>query len=164
MASEVKRNNWTRYLRRFNETNRFRPVRVRVKRRGQAATELNDGCPLLGVTLTRKGRAIDGLTVYAAQWDPDQLTEPLVAVTRLKRITEEKDASGGITFLSIEADDGSGVTLELSGPNHPECPRELVEKIAYTAYEQRGCIDGYDLDDWLRAEQVIHEVKRELVV
>jgi hypothetical protein len=30
--------------------------------------------------------------------------------------------------------------------------RERIERLAYHLYEQRGKIDGSDLDDWLRAE------------
>ncbi|MDP1534597.1 MAG: DUF2934 domain-containing protein [Rubrivivax sp.] len=29
---------------------------------------------------------------------------------------------------------------------------ELVRLTAYAYYEARGCIDGHDIDDWLRAE------------
>ncbi|HBR49683.1 MAG TPA: hypothetical protein DEA71_06330 [Nitrospira sp.] len=35
---------------------------------------------------------------------------------------------------------------------------EVQERIAMRAYElyrERGAIDGYDLDDWLEAEQII---------
>ena len=30
--------------------------------------------------------------------------------------------------------------------------RERIERLAYHLYEQRGKVDGSDLDDWLRAE------------
>jgi hypothetical protein len=30
-----------------------------------------------------------------------------------------------------------------------------IEALAYALYEQRGREDGYDLDDWLKAEQRI---------
>ena len=32
---------------------------------------------------------------------------------------------------------------------------DLIRKRAYVYYEQRGCEDGHDLDDWLRAEAEI---------
>ena len=37
-------------------------------------------------------------------------------------------------------------------------PQELENQIrqrAYELYEARGCEDGHDLDDWLRAEEEI---------
>ena len=30
----------------------------------------------------------------------------------------------------------------------------LIEQTAYQLYEERGKIDGYALEDWLRAEQI----------
>jgi hypothetical protein len=30
--------------------------------------------------------------------------------------------------------------------------RERIQRLAYHLYEQRGKVDGSDLDDWLRAE------------
>jgi hypothetical protein len=34
---------------------------------------------------------------------------------------------------------------------------EAVRRMAYLLYEQRGCIDGYELEDWLRAEALVTE-------
>lgn len=33
--------------------------------------------------------------------------------------------------------------------------RDLIAMKAYEMYEQRGRIDGYDLDDWLKAEAIV---------
>lgn len=38
--------------------------------------------------------------------------------------------------------------------NSPEI-RQRVEKKAYELYEQRGCTNGSDLQDWLDAEQAV---------
>lgn len=35
--------------------------------------------------------------------------------------------------------------------------REEIKKIAYELYEKRGRGDGYDLDDWLKAEEIVIE-------
>ncbi|MGE0311691.1 MAG: DUF2934 domain-containing protein [Lautropia sp.] len=32
---------------------------------------------------------------------------------------------------------------------------EMIRQAAYSFYEQRGCVDGYDLEDWLNAEAVV---------
>ena len=32
---------------------------------------------------------------------------------------------------------------------------EEVARLAYAFYEQRGCVDGCDVEDWLRAEAVV---------
>ena len=36
-----------------------------------------------------------------------------------------------------------------------ELTEELIRLRAYRFYEDRGCEDGYDLEDWLRAEAEI---------
>ena len=32
---------------------------------------------------------------------------------------------------------------------------EDVARVAYELYVQRGCVDGYDVEDWLRAEALV---------
>jgi hypothetical protein len=32
---------------------------------------------------------------------------------------------------------------------------QRVHEVAFSLYEQRGCVGGYDLDDWLRAEEIV---------
>ena len=34
--------------------------------------------------------------------------------------------------------------------------QELIRRLAYELYEQRGREDGHDLDDWLRAESDVN--------
>lgn len=44
-------------------------------------------------------------------------------------------------------------------PHSCELPREEIERRAYFRYLARGCVAGYDLEDWLAAEV---EVRTEL--
>jgi hypothetical protein len=39
----------------------------------------------------------------------------------------------------------------------PNAIHDQVAALAYTLYLARGCSDGHDLDDWLRAERIILE-------
>jgi hypothetical protein len=39
--------------------------------------------------------------------------------------------------------------------NPAEGHEEAVRRMAYLLYEQRGCIDGYEVEDWLRAEVLV---------
>ena len=39
-----------------------------------------------------------------------------------------------------------------SNPESPALTEELIRQRAYQLYEERGCEDGHDLEDWLRAE------------
>ena len=34
---------------------------------------------------------------------------------------------------------------------------QMVEKKAYELYEKRGCINGYDREDWFEAEKCVEE-------
>ena len=38
-------------------------------------------------------------------------------------------------------------------------PQE-VARVAYDLYVQRGCADGHDLEDWLRAEAIVNTRQR----
>ena len=52
----------------------------------------------------------------------------------------------------------SGQT-EMKAPRQvPEVSHDEIARRAYQRYEQRGAMDGHDLDDWLAAEQ---ELSRE---
>jgi hypothetical protein len=50
-----------------------------------------------------------------------------------------------------------------NGPvTRPEAVEEQIRCRAYQLYEERGKLDGYDVEDWLRAEAEIltHKVMR----
>ena len=36
-----------------------------------------------------------------------------------------------------------------------EGQEEAVRRMAYLLYEERGCVDGYEVEDWLRAEALV---------
>ncbi|MBI4341058.1 MAG: DUF2934 domain-containing protein [Candidatus Omnitrophica bacterium] len=36
-----------------------------------------------------------------------------------------------------------------------------VACVAYELYQQRGCQDGHDLDDWLKAEEIVRRRRAE---
>ena len=40
-------------------------------------------------------------------------------------------------------------------PRPCQTDRELIRRLAYQFYEERGCKDGHDLDDWLRAQDQV---------
>ena len=45
------------------------------------------------------------------------------------------------------------------GPGSIEFTEELIRQRAYQLYEQRGCEEGHQLDDWLQAEGEILKKK-----
>ena len=39
----------------------------------------------------------------------------------------------------------------------PIAAQEDIARLAYELYEQRGRVNGCDLDDWLRAEEILRQ-------
>ena len=37
--------------------------------------------------------------------------------------------------------------------------KEEIQKKAYEFYQERGCVDGHDWDDWLEAEKIVKDKK-----
>jgi hypothetical protein len=67
------------------------------------------------------------------------------------KVTATTDRPPREQLTPTQASPGDG-----SAPSTEAPPREVIELRAYELYVERGCGDGYDLDDWLRAE---HEVR-----
>ena len=42
-----------------------------------------------------------------------------------------------------------------NGNGHP--PEEVIRQRAYELYEERGCINGLDIEDWLAAEAELQQ-------
>ena len=74
MTTEVKRTNWSRFVKRFNSSNKYRPATVRLKRQGTDEIVLRDGAPLMGIALAKKGRLISGIDLFTIQPDPERLS------------------------------------------------------------------------------------------
>jgi len=64
----------------------------------------------------------------------------------MKRMTKPREFRAVTSRNSPEAANGS------SGHVH-----ERVAALAYTFYEERGRVDGHDVEDWIRAENTIRE-------
>ncbi len=162
MTGEVKRNNWSRFFKRFNQQNRFRTVTVSVTTTDGNTRRIAADTPLLGVTIGKKGRLIDGFQLFTARHEPDHTTEPLLRLSRPNSVSHEKDDQDRSTRLKMSSVDGAEITLEITGNNPTESDRELVEKLAYTLFEHRGADHGRDFEDWIQAEQAIRFAKEEL--
>ena len=56
-------------------------------------------------------------------------------------------ASGRVLFGANRSQKASRAALK---------PDEIA-RVAYQLYQQRGCADGHDLDDWLKAETMVRQ-------
>jgi len=159
MATEIKRNNWARFLRRFNADNQYRSTSISITSKRQQTVE-PDRMPFLGLALTKSGRMIDGISLFTGQPDPEQLAQPTVAVNQPVKVMQEKNDDGTTSWVSVASDDGSILTVTFDG--EPEQHDAVVGRLAYAMYEHRGADHGHDEDDWHQAEQAVLAVTEQL--
>jgi hypothetical protein len=162
MSDEIKRNNWSRFLKRFNSANQFRPTELTIKRNGEETAGIPMS-PFMGVALHKKGRFIDGVQFFTGKWNPDTVAEPVITIDKPSQIWIEKDQDGCDNRLRVRSNDGTEARLKMQGEKQPEQERWLVEKVAYSMYEHRGCRHGDHEDDWLEAEHRVKQAEMHLI-
>ncbi len=162
MINEIKRNNWSRFCRKFSASNQMRPATVKLRPANREETNPCSTAPFMGLEIVKKGRLIDGVCLFVGQEDPERMNRPIVAVKRPVRMMLQKDSRGIDTYLSVEGEDGTVVRVELSGEKAPDQPQQMIAKLAYALYERRGFTPGNDLDDWLEAEMQIRQIEQQL--
>ncbi|MCK5125687.1 MAG: DUF2934 domain-containing protein [candidate division Zixibacteria bacterium] len=160
MAKEIKRNNWSRFCKRFSSANQYR--RTTLQTRGSADKGSVSVEPFMGVALSKKGRLIDGIQFFSGNYNPDKVVEPVMTIHDPEKIFLDKDDKGRDRNLNIKLKDGTEVTLEISGEPEPDRPKYLTEKIAYSMFENRGYKIGHDLGDWLDAENRVKQAESSL--
>ena len=57
--------------------------------------------------------------------------------------------------LTADAPFAEGKTDELG----PDLRHRLISDLAYARFRARGCIDGFDVDDWLEAEAEVDHMR-----
>lgn len=163
MRVEIKRNNWGRFRKKFNTSNKYRRSVLSVKSKDREGIEICCDYPFMGIAITKKGRLIDGVDFFACQHDPNNLNQPILSLKEPVMIAVEKDEHGSDTCLMVESKDGTIVSMSLSGKNNPQQFRSVVEMMAYNLSEQRGFNPGHDTDDWCEAERRIRDTEQQLV-
>ena len=53
----------------------------------------------------------------------------------------------------------SRVAAKTTAQRQPSIDENAVARVAYALFEQRGRVHGHDLEDWLRAEQIVRQRK-----
>jgi hypothetical protein len=152
---EIKRNAWSKFCRQFTAQNQYRQANVTIIDRNNKESGLTGNLPFLGMVLQKNGRLIDGVKLFAGQWQPDKLMEPVLVIREPEKLMLDKDAQGVDQCLWIQTADGSKARIELHGERDQNLQRELVEKVAYAIFERRGYSNGNDINDWLEAERLV---------
>ena len=162
MFKPIPRSDWARFCRKFNQDNRFRSAKVRLDD-GRRTVQAASCQPLIGLSLAKRGRNIDGIQLYIGRADAESPAEPIITIRGPQDMEVEADASGTTTGLKITAQDGTHTTIALEGQQPKEGYRQLVEKVAYDLYERRGYTHGNDFGDWFEAEKRIDRIAESLV-
>jgi hypothetical protein len=160
MLKEIKRSSWSTFCKKFSVDNRYRQINVLIRGddNGKEALALN--APFMGLALEKKGRFIDGVLLYSGWPDAEHVTRPLISFKEPDRIMLEKDDDGHDRRLTVFTKESVEATIELTGVNDPNL---VVEKVAYSIYEQRGHSHGFDSGDWFEAERRVKEAEATLV-
>ncbi len=161
MASEIKRNIWTRFCKKFSADNQYRPTQIKTKP-GNGDSATTSLMPFMGIAVSKRGRLIEGIQFYAGRADSRSIAEPIFTIERPAKILLEKDESGADRSLRIRSLDGNETCLELIGDREPAQTQQFIEKVAYALYEERGYTTGKDTDDWFEAERRVHTAESHL--
>jgi|HubBroStandDraft_6_1064221.scaffolds.fasta_scaffold1298849_1 hypothetical protein len=69
-----------------------------------------------------------------------------------KHIPEDPAATPALPGLAVYVSpDPAALSSEA------ESPERRIGELAYRLYEERGRMDGFDLEDWLEAESIVRE-------
>jgi len=161
MAKEIRRNNWSSFCKKFNSANQYRPTTVSVMtNKGNDSMRLMS--PFMGVALSKKGRLIDGVQIFAARPNPEKVAEPIMTIKQPEKIVLETSPNGADSTLRIRSKDGTEARIELSGEKQREQTKSLVREMAYSLFERRGYVIGNDIGDWYEAEKRVRRAESEL--
>lgn len=160
MHKEIKRNNWSRFCKKFSQDNQYRQATIYCNEGNGFQMNLGSDYPLLGIVIEKKGRYIDGVQLLAGRGDADLVAEPVFSIKQPKQIAVTSDESGTIQSLEISSKDGSTMRVDFQGEAAVDQQRALVQKVAYSLFSQHGNSNGRDFDDWLEAEQRVKRTEQ----
>ncbi len=157
MTDTIKRNNWSRFCRRFSATNQFCEAEVQLMGSTAEPAEATRRFSFVGMDLKKEGRLIDGVQLFGATADVQSVAAPVVTITDPKEIMVERDQDGADRRLTIRSADGMEATVVIHDSSDSDSRQELVERTAYSLYESRGQSYGDDQQDWLEAERRLNQ-------
>lgn len=158
MTKEIRKNYWTRFIKKFNTENQYRCAQVCVFSQDKQESELLHETPLIGIKINKKGRVFDCIEFYTGRTDPDFINVPLVAIKQPVSITVDYDDDEATQYLSVISEDGSSASISLSGVKSEYC-QSYIEQLAYFISEKHGFMPGNDVNDWHEAERKIREIE-----
>jgi hypothetical protein len=164
MTTEIKRNTWSRFCRKFSENNQYRETSVVVSGNRKKRIPVAECIPFVGLALEKKGRLIDGIGLYGFSRDGESHAEPIITVKQPSQVILEKNREGQDSRLHIVARDGTEAMVELLGRRDDQDREHFAREIAYALFERRGYDHGRHLDDWYEAQQRLAELRERFTI
>jgi len=161
MKKEIKRNTWAKFFRKFSAENMLREANISFKDEARNQIDFSGEYPLMGLTLEKKGRLIDGIMLHAGMTIPEKLTHPILSIKDPKTVVLEKTKDGSDARLQVRTKNGGIATIELNGDSDGDRVGDFVRKVAYSMYERRGYTHGDHVGDWIEAEKKVREVEQQ---
>jgi len=78
----------------------------------------------------------------------------------MARPKRRHDTRVAATLLPVDSESTLDMPFEegLRDQLDPNLRQRMISEAAYSLYAQRGYVDGYDVDDWLQAEEHVDHV------
>ena len=163
MFTKIKKSDWLRFCKEFNQANQYRRASVKIEYESTGSVETVESSIFLGFSVSKKGRWIEEISLIVGSNNPYMIAEPVVSIYRPVNISVMKNDNGADNHIMITDGDCIVVSMSLSGDQDIQLRHVLNEELAHSVFERRGSGHGNDLDDWLEAEKIITEAEYELV-
>ena len=163
MFTDIKKTNWLQFCKKFNLSNQYRLMGVRIENESTGFVIEMESSIFLGFAVSKRGRWIEEISLIAGSKNPNNIAEPIASIFQPLTMSVMKDEMEVDSHLKITGTDGTTMSLLLNSEQNPQLRHTLKEEIAHSVFERRGCNHGCDLDDWDKAEKIITEAEHELV-
>lgn len=151
---EINKRQWSRLCGDLSREHRFAKTDVITMDSDREETTLFSGTPLLGLALARKGRKISALEVTLGQMTGDSLEPSVYSLSMPTDIHYETSDESGCCAIEVRNEENRKLTIRLRPDSTVESYDRFVRETAYSLSEARGFAPGYELEDWLKAEQI----------
>lgn len=153
MASKkirVVKSEWPGFTKEFCRQNQFRQMTVT-----QGEEKIAEGLAFAGIVYASENSQIETLAVGD---NPDRPVNPICAVegARGLYIIKSEDAGDEVEGMQIQGKPGThNITIIFESAPLPDAKHAWITSVAKKCYEDRGCEEGKDMDDWLCAEKAV---------
>lgn len=75
-----------------------------------------------------------------------------------QQTTTQAEQKAAAQSKSVPAEKKDENTVATNDASSGDARDELIRKTAYSFYEARSCVSGYELEDWLKAEMQVDQM------